>query len=199
MAGLVLFAPLGKDVRFSPVLAWFLAALNLAVIIGAIAVLAGSRRGRAAPPANRMRRFRRAPARTPRPPAPPSVPSRGPSRAGPPPPPRARPAGRQVDRQILARLSDPDPFLRMSAVAAMRGRVECEGVLVRALNDRFPMVRREVVRALRSTGSSIATETLIKVAAHDPSAEVREEAVAALGALLREGRPGEGRPGEGSR
>ena len=87
----------------------------------------------------------------------------------------------------------------MSAVAAMRGRVECEGVLVRALNDRFPMVRREVVRALRSTGSSIATETLIKVAAHDPSAEVREEAVAALGALLREGRPGEGRPGEGSR
>jgi hypothetical protein len=31
---------------------------------------------------------------------------------------------------------------------------------------------------------------LIKVAAHDPSAEVREEAVAALGALLREGKPG---------
>ena len=90
----------------------------------------------------------------------------------------------------MVRLADPDPFMRMSAVAAMRGRAECERVLVGALADRYPMVRREVVRALRSTGSSFATETLIKVAAHDPSAEVREEAVAALGALLRETGPG---------
>ena len=91
----------------------------------------------------------------------------------------------------MDRLADPDPFLRMSAVAAMRGRLDCERTLIGALNDRFPMVRREVVRALRTTGSPLATETLIKVAAHDPAAEVREEAVAALGAMLRERRPGE--------
>jgi hypothetical protein len=96
----------------------------------------------------------------------------------------------RVHAEFLTLLGDPDPFVRVSAVAAMRGRMDCETILIGTLNDRYPMVRREAVRALRTTGSPAATETLIKVAAHDPSAEVREEAVAALGALLREGRPG---------
>jgi HEAT repeat protein len=95
-----------------------------------------------------------------------------------------------VGDEILRLLADPDPFVRVSAVAAMRGRMESEPTLIRTMQDRYPIVRREVVRALRTTGSPRATETLIKVAAHDPSAEVREEAVAALGALLREGKPG---------
>jgi HEAT repeat protein len=95
-----------------------------------------------------------------------------------------------VGEEILRLLADPDPFVRVSAVAAMRGRMESEPTLIRTMQDRYPIVRREVVRALRTTGSPRATETLIKVAAHDPSAEVREEAVAALGALLREGKPG---------
>jgi hypothetical protein len=186
LAGVALLVPLGDDVRFNPVLAWVLAALNLIVILGAVAMFAASRRRRGqgtvvSEPSPRSVR----PQRT----APP-VPARPPARPRRPADPRTP---SPEDRQILARLADPDPFLRMSAIAAMRGRVECEAALVRALSDRYPMVRREVVRALRSTGSSYATETLIKVAAHDPSAEVREEAVAALGALLREQKPGEPR------
>src|SRR5438270_319873 len=42
-AGLGLLLPIGHDVQFSPVLAWFLAAINLAIIVGAIAWLLGRR------------------------------------------------------------------------------------------------------------------------------------------------------------
>ena len=194
LAGAGLLVPFARDGGFSPVLAWFLAALNIVVIVGAISALVAARRrspgnpGETPQPAPRPAPMPRThaqmqPRTVPRP--------RQPQQRAVPQAPRPqRPAG--PDRELLARLADPDPFLRMSAVAAMRGRMECEGVLVKALHDRYPMVRREVVRALRTTGSSFATETLIKVAAHDPSAEVREEAVAALGALLRERRPEEG-------
>ena len=86
----------------------------------------------------------------------------------------------------MAKLSDPDPFLRISSIAALKGMPDTDNFLVRALSDEYPLVRREAVRALREVGSSHATEALIQVAGHDPSAEVREEAVAALGALVRE-------------
>jgi len=178
-AGLGLLLPMGHDVQFSPVLAWFLAAINLAIIVGAIAWLLG-RRG-AHRPAN--------PAPAPAPPGPNPAPESDATTEPPSTAPRSAARPSNPNEEILARLQDPDPFLRMSAVAAMRGRRDCEEILVRTLNDRYPMVRREVVRALRTTGSSYATQILIKVAGHDPSAEVREEAVAALGALVREGTP----------
>jgi hypothetical protein len=87
---------------------------------------------------------------------------------------------------LVAKLADPDPFLRIRAIAALKGKPDTDQFLVRALSDEYPLVRREAVRALREVGSSQATEALIQVAGHDPSAEVREEAVAALGALVRE-------------
>jgi HEAT repeat protein len=86
----------------------------------------------------------------------------------------------------VAGLSDPDPFRRISAIGALKGRPDCDVLLVNVLKDEYPLVRREAVRALRGLGSHRATEALIHVAGHDPSAEVREEAVAALGALVRE-------------
>ncbi|MFN2543573.1 MAG: glycosyltransferase [Actinomycetota bacterium] len=94
--------------------------------------------------------------------------------------------GRLDGEEVFARLSDPDPFLRITAIAALKGRPDCDTLLVRALSDEYPLVRREAVRALRGIGSQRATEALIQVAGHDPSAEVREEAVAALGALVKE-------------
>src|SRR5207237_739192 len=51
----------------------------------------------------------------------------------------------------------------------------------------YPLVRREAVRALSRIGGAPAARVLVGVAAHDLSAEVREEAVAALAAILREG------------
>jgi HEAT repeat protein len=90
------------------------------------------------------------------------------------------PAGDGQD-ELVTKLSDPDPFLRISAITALKGRPDTDRFLVRALSDEYPLVRREAVRALREVGSSQATEVLIQVAGHDPSAEVREEAVAALG------------------
>jgi HEAT repeat protein len=205
VAGIALLAPVAHG-TFPPALAWLLVVLNVAVVVGAIAIFVGARR--------RNRGSEPSPDATNRPPSQPSVfPEASPASAPPTPPtPPAGPpmdqvradpawalaaAGRVppasatggVDPETLTKLGDPDPFVRVSAVAALRGRVECETILVRALHDRYPIVRREVVRTLRTTGSSLATETLIKVAAHDPSAEVREEAVASLGALLREGKP----------
>ena len=61
-------------------------------------------------------------------------------------------------------------------------------LLVDLLRDEYPMVRREAVRALGELGTARATHALVEVAGHDLSAEVREEAVAVLGALLRERR-----------
>jgi hypothetical protein len=193
ITGLALLAPLGKDVRIDPVLAWILVALNLAVILGALVAFLAPRL-RARPPAPASQPMTRAP----------NVPAQNVRRV--PPPVRTAPAGPVPNRTapaapvspsgdggLLARLTDPDPFQRANAISALRGRADSEHLLVRALHDRYPMVRREVVRALRESGTPFATETLIKVAAHDPSAEVREEAVAALGSMLRERDRGESR------
>jgi hypothetical protein len=211
VAGIALLAPVA-NARISPELAWFLALLNIAVIVGAIVLFAAARTrtrssaSRAAAGTTSTAPNRRTPGRSRRgSPTPSPVPTTEPRLAASPPvsaPRSERPDTRtaalarsegvtdRVHAEFLTLLGDPDPFVRVSAVAAMRGRMECEAILIGTLNDRYPMVRREAVRALRTTGSPAATETLIKVAAHDPSAEVREEAVAALGALLREGKPG---------
>jgi HEAT repeat protein len=59
--------------------------------------------------------------------------------------------------------------------------------LIAALRDDYPLVRREAVRALRHARSSRAAQALVDVVSHDPSAEVREEAVSVLAQLLQRG------------
>jgi hypothetical protein len=86
----------------------------------------------------------------------------------------------------LERLSDPDPFVRIEAIEQLRGHPARVEVLVRLLYDEFPVVRRQAVRSLRRAGGPVATKALLEVASQDPSAEVRQEAVDALGAMLRD-------------
>ena len=86
----------------------------------------------------------------------------------------------------LERLADPDPFVRMEAIEQLRGHPARVEVLVRLLYDEFPVVRRQAVRSLRRSGGPVATKALLEVASQDPSAEVRQEAVDALGAMLRD-------------
>src|SRR5438876_987675 len=52
-------------------------------------------------------------------------------------------------RRLTAALRSPDPFVRVEAVAALRRRPQAEDQLIRALDDEFPMVRREAVRSIR--------------------------------------------------
>jgi HEAT repeat protein len=87
--------------------------------------------------------------------------------------------------QLTTALRDPDPFVRVHALGrAVPGEGATDAVSA-ALSDDYPLVRREAVRALARIGEPVAVRTLADVAAHDLSAEVREEAVAALAEMLR--------------
>jgi HEAT repeat protein len=88
--------------------------------------------------------------------------------------------------ELVAALRDPDPFVRVQALGRAAGEGSVEPV-ERALTDDYPIVRREAVRALGRIGGARAVRTLLDTSAHDLSAEVREEAVAALGGMLRVG------------
>jgi HEAT repeat protein len=88
---------------------------------------------------------------------------------------------------LLQALEDPDPFVRTRALGGLAGRPGVDPALVAALGDDYPMVRREAVRALRHARGSPAAQALVDVVSHDPSAEVREEAVSALAELLQRG------------
>jgi hypothetical protein len=96
----------------------------------------------------------------------------------------------------LQRLSDPDPFVRIEAMEQLRSHPALVDALLRALHDDYPVVRRQAVRALKEAGGPQATRALLEVANQDPSAEVREEAVAALAAMLSDNR--RGRPEAGA-
>jgi HEAT repeat protein len=91
-----------------------------------------------------------------------------------------------VEEDLPARLADPDPFVRVDAITRLKTQPGGDLRILDALHDEFPIVRREAVRALREIGSPQAVTALVQVAGHDSSAEVREEAVAALGAIVRE-------------
>jgi hypothetical protein len=107
------------------------------------------------------------------------------------PPTGDQPAGNDARiAKLIEQLDDDDPFQRINAINGLRGRPDIDHLLIESLFDEYPLVRREAVKALREVGSAKATEALIEVAGHDPSAEVREEAVAALGAMIRERRGG---------
>jgi HEAT repeat protein len=89
--------------------------------------------------------------------------------------------------ELAAALRDPDPFLRVEALERSVGVDGAAELVVWALHDDYPLVRREAVRALSRIGGTAAARALVQVAAHDLSAEVREEAVTALAAMLRPG------------
>jgi len=98
----------------------------------------------------------------------------------------------------LQKLDDPDPFVRIEAMEQLRGHPGLFDALIRRLRDDFPVARRQAVRALKEAGTPEATKALLEVASQDPSAEVREEAVLALAALLGGGRSRPGAaPGSG--
>jgi glycosyltransferase involved in cell wall biosynthesis len=88
--------------------------------------------------------------------------------------------------ELTQLLADPDPFVRLRAVARVRREPGAEAALVSALADPFPQVRREAVRSLVRVGGAAAAQTIASVATSDPAAEVREAAVEALGPLLGE-------------
>ena len=121
-------------------------------------------------------------------------PAASPPAPHPAPAPAAEPPPTEAADPRLQRLDDPDPFVRIEAMGQLRGHPGLVDVLVRRLQDDFPVVRRQAVRALKEAGTPEATKALLEVAGQDPSAEVREEAVLALAALLggRKGQAGEG-------
>jgi len=88
---------------------------------------------------------------------------------------------------LLRALQSADPFVRTRAVEALGGRPEGERGVIDALEDDYPIVRRSAVRALRHARGSRAAQALVDVVSHDPSAEVREEAVGVLAEMLQHG------------
>jgi hypothetical protein len=88
----------------------------------------------------------------------------------------------------LRRLQDPDPFVRIEAMEQLRDHPALVEALLRSLHDDYPVVRRQAVRSLKEAGGPQATRALLDVANQDPSAEVREEAVGALAAMLSDNR-----------
>src|SRR5437870_4474230 len=94
----------------------------------------------------------------------------------------------EVRQHRIAAVSDP--FARAEAVSVIRSA----DAITAALSDEHPLVRRAAVRALGERGGPSAAPALLRAAAHDPSPEVREEAVAVLGAMVRGSTATSGRP-----
>ena len=86
--------------------------------------------------------------------------------------------------ELMEALASGDPAVRARAIARARPTPGTEDVLIDALADPDPDVRREAVRALARTEGRKATGALIEVSAGDVSVAVRAEAVAALGRIL---------------
>jgi hypothetical protein len=77
-----------------------------------------------------------------------------------------------------------DPFGRAEAIGRLRGHPGAVPTLLRALRDDYPQVRRAAILALVGTADPMAIRALIDVVDHDPSAEVRAEAMEALAASM---------------
>ena len=88
---------------------------------------------------------------------------------------------------LATALADPDPFVRVEALGHAEGVPGAVELVTSSLSDDYPLVRREAVRALSRLGGPDAARALLRVSAHDLSAEVREEAVMALAEMLRSG------------
>jgi hypothetical protein len=77
-----------------------------------------------------------------------------------------------------------DPFTRAEEIGRLRGHPGAVPTLLRALRDDYPQVRRAATLALVGTDDPMAIRALIDVVDHDPSAEVRAEAMEALASSL---------------
>jgi HEAT repeat protein len=86
--------------------------------------------------------------------------------------------------ELMEALISTDPRVRARAIARARASPGTEDVLIDALRDPDPEVRREAVRALARTEGRKATGALMEVSEGDVSVAVRAEAVAALGRIL---------------
>ncbi len=111
-----------------------------------------------------------------------------------------QPAAAEAEGSSVARLrhalEDPDPFVRIAVIAGLIGQQGADDIILGALDDEFPQVRREAVRALGEIGGQTAARALSDVVQGDPSAEVREEAVSALAAIMARRAGGGQVPGE---
>lgn len=96
--------------------------------------------------------------------------------------------GRDTGQDLKTAIESPDPFVRTDALARADSASDA---IVAALTDDYPLVRREAVRALGRRGDEEAARVLLRAAAHDPAAEVREEAVSALAGMMRHLYPAE--------
>src|SRR2546428_10751387 len=97
--------------------------------------------------------------------------------------------------ELMEALTSSDPSVRARAIARARLSLGTEDVLIDALADPNPDVRREAVRALARGEGAKATRALIEVSAGDVSGAVR----AGAGAGLRRGLAGPAAPPGGAR
>ena len=97
---------------------------------------------------------------------------------------------------LMEALTSSDQSVRARAIARARLSPGTENVLIDALADPNPDVRREAVRALARGEGTKATRALIEVSAGDVSVAVRAEAVAALGRILAARVPPPEEPGQ---
>lgn len=86
--------------------------------------------------------------------------------------------------ELRAALASPDPSVRARAIPRARPEPGVVDVLIEALRDASPDVRRAAVRALARTRGPKATREIVRLSADDLSVSVRVEAVAALGRIL---------------
>jgi HEAT repeat protein len=86
--------------------------------------------------------------------------------------------------EVEEALASTDPHARAQALLRARREAGLERILVQALEDDEPRVRRAAVRALAALRGPRGTHALMQVAAHDLSGLVRAEAIAALGRIL---------------
>jgi HEAT repeat protein len=85
--------------------------------------------------------------------------------------------------ELIRAAGSEDPFARADAIGQLRGRAGAEPTLLGAIRDDYPQVRRAAIRSLVGTGDPDAIRAVIDVVDHDPSAEVRAEALDALEVL----------------
>jgi HEAT repeat protein len=90
---------------------------------------------------------------------------------------------------LATALRNPDPFVRRDALDRAGLTGAALEVVAIALDDEYPLVRREAVRALSTRGGLDTARVLMDVAAHDLSEEVRAEAIAALAVMLGSAEP----------
>jgi HEAT repeat protein len=88
--------------------------------------------------------------------------------------------------ELRQALGSPDPALRAAALDRARPGPGVEEILVGALRDHSPEVRRAAARAIGRVDGPVATRALMEQLSGDLSVRVRLEAVAAIGRILSE-------------